>query len=94
MMKIGVVRLNILCLQVIPYGQINGSVAGNIVSRAAFFCVWQMPKIKITRISPELIFMGLTGSFYIERTVRSSGVVSFHNPCMLNFFRPGDMHEY
>ncbi len=43
-------------------------------------------KIKITKISPELTFHGITGSFYIERTVRSSGVVSFITPaCRISF---------
>ncbi len=43
-------------------------------------------KAVIIQISPELIFQGITGSFYIERISRSSGSVRFNTPaCRITF---------
>jgi len=43
-------------------------------------------KVKIVQISPELTFHGITGSFYVERSIRSSGVVNFNTPsCRISF---------
>lgn len=43
-------------------------------------------KVKVEQISPEIIFYGITGSFYIERVARSSGNVTFRTPaCRITF---------
>ncbi len=43
-------------------------------------------KAKIVQISPEISIHGITGSFYIERILRSSGVVRFTTPsCRITF---------
>ncbi len=43
-------------------------------------------KAKIVQISPELSIYGITGSFYIERVFRSSGVVRLTTPsCRITF---------
>lgn len=51
-----------------------------------FFRMADASKAKIVQISPELSIYGITGSFYIERVLRSSGTVRFTTPsCKITF---------
>ncbi|MGC8739693.1 MAG: DUF6600 domain-containing protein [Candidatus Hydrogenedens sp.] len=51
-----------------------------------FFRMADASKAKIVKISPELSIYGITGSFYVERVLRSSGTVRFTTPsCNITF---------